>query len=311
MPDNIGVDSANTALIKQYAAQNNYTLWRIDRTTSGNLTFKCKISENTTSVLAVPSSSAVNGADLQQLVYSDDIAYIDEWYLIEKVISCVNYYDSSFATSSALLQNIPIANKFSNLVYSKYFNVGMYMDGTASQYATVIDSCATGINSQCSSTICGSDCNALHHKNGLVISNQLYYADREDDHIYVLWTDRAEGTYCHESSNQHTSVEWIAVVYGKRPVIHFMTLYGNENVELACMTLNMVHETAHTLKMNDVYDKPGHDVNGATVCVMERFDLRTAYEFYIDVLNNRVEPFCASCRNQLEAYTSNISILGN
>ena len=144
----------------------------------------------------------------------------------------------------------------------------------------------------------------------MVVSNQLYYDDREDDHIYVLWTDRAEKTYCDEVSNQHTPVGWIGAVYGKTPVIHFMTLYGNANAELACMTLNMVHETAHTFKMDDV-DSKTHDVAYATVCVMEQFDDQTAYAFYMDVLNGIAEPFCASCRSQLEGYTSNISILGN
>ena len=307
----IGIDSEALSYVKQYAAQNNYTLWRIDRTSSGNLTFQCKVYQGTDAVMAVPTASTSNGTNLIMAAYTDNATYTDEWYLLEKVISYVNYYDSSFAGNSLMIQNITTANEFSNMVYSKYFNIGMGMDGSASQYATVIDSCSTGTNSPCTSEQCGSDCNATHHKNGLVISNQIYYEDREADHVYILWTNRAYGTYCNESTDSHSDVKWIAVVYGKRPVIHFMTIGGNESVQLACMTLNIVHETAHTLNMDDVYNNENHNAPNATVCVMEKFDNQTAYDFYIDVLNGEADPFCDSCRIQLQAYIDNISIPGN
>ena len=307
----IGVDSSNTSSIKQYSEQNNYTLWKITRSSHGNLIFVCKATESSDTVLSVPLSSNGNGTNLTQLTYTDNSNTRDEWYLIKKVISYVHYYDSTFVGNAQLIQNIELANSFSNLVYSRYYNVGMYMDGVASQYATVIDSCTTGTNIPCNDATCGTDCNANHHKNGLVISNQLYNSAREDDHIYVMWTNRSYGTYCNEDSGVHGTVGWIAVVYGKRPVIHFLTINGNSNVQLACMTLNLVHETAHSLKMSDVYNNTGHDISGATECLMERFDGGTAYAFYQDVLNGIEKPFCDSCDEAMRGYTSNITISGN
>ncbi len=80
--------------------------------------------------------------------------------------------------------------------------------------------------------------------------------------------------------------------------------------QLACMALNVVHETAHTLGMPDVYNNAGHDVGG-TECLMERFDESTAYAFYQDVLHGAEDPFCSSCMQSMRTYTNNISIPGN
>ena len=203
------------------------------------------------------------------------------------------------------------ANSFSNLVFSRHYNIGMHMDGVASQYATVIDSCSTGTNNSCINSTCGSDCCTEHHKNCWVVSNQLYNSTREDDHIYIMWTNRRYTTYCDASSGKHLSVSWIAVVCGKRPVIHFMTINGDETIKLACMALNLAHETSHTLGMDDVYNNPGHDVRYETMCLMEKFDPSSAYDFYQNVLAGYAKPFCDSCDEALKNYTSNIVISGN
>jgi hypothetical protein len=225
-------------------------------------------------------------------------------------LSYVHYYDSTFVGNTAAIQNITYANAFSNFVFSRYFNVTMTMDGSASQYDTIIEDCPLGATASCDNN-CGNDCSAQHHKNGLNISNQLYYDSRESNHIYVLWTNRNAGIYCTETNGVHRTVNWIAVVYGKRPVIHFLMVYNTSTLQRACMALNLVHETAHTLKMNDVYDNAGHDTSGATNCVMERFEPDNAYAYYQDVLNGIKRPFCSSCEEAMLSYTSNISIPGN
>lgn len=72
-----------------------------------------------------------------------------------------------------------------------------------------------------------------------------------------------------------------------------------------------IAETAHTLGMDEVYYDPGHDVSGATHCVMEMFDGETGPGFYQNVLTNGKEPFCSSCNQAMTRHTSNISISGN
>lgn len=285
---------------------NTLNKWKIVTTSSGAYQLIPKSYESDGVVLK--NSGSLN-VTLGQYIH--DTSYVDEWNFFEKVISYVNYYDSSIASNTTMIQNITTANIFADFVFSRYFNIGMHMDGSATQCETVIENCSVGENSPCEDSLCGSNCGVSHHKNGYVISNQFYNASREDDHLYVLWTNRSYGTYCNENAEVHETVNWIAVVYNKRPVIHFMTINGDSNVQLACMTLNLIHETAHTLKMDDVYDNVGHDISGATVCVMERFDPSNAYAFYQDVLNGVTQPFCSTCNESMKIHTSNISINGN
>lgn len=75
----MGVDSSDTSLIKQYSAQNDYTLWTIDRSAAGNLIFICKATQANNKVLSVPLDSNINGTDLTQLAYTQDSNYRDEW----------------------------------------------------------------------------------------------------------------------------------------------------------------------------------------------------------------------------------------
>lgn len=227
-------------------------------------------------------------------------------------LSYVHYYDSSFASDATLRNNITIANDFANFVFSNYFGITMKIYGSPSQYATVLDDCPTGSNRACITATCGSACNNVHHKNIYTISNQIYNSQRTDNRIYVLWTNRECGAYCHEEDGTHSVIDAIAVVIGKRPVIHFMHIAGDDDSQrLACMTLNIVHETAHVLKMNDVYNNIGHDVDRKTVCIMEKFDKYTAHDFYTNVSIGKVKPFCDSCMQAISGFTATTPIYGN
>jgi len=74
----LGVDPANTSNIRQYAA-NDYTLWMIDRTDTGNVKLTNKATSGTEKVLAVPLNENQNGTDLTQISYTDNDNYRDEW----------------------------------------------------------------------------------------------------------------------------------------------------------------------------------------------------------------------------------------
>ncbi len=77
----LGIDSSNTSLIKQYSAENDYTLWKIERSTAGNLIFKCKATESSGVAMSVPLDNGANGADLVNIAYTSDTNYRDEWAL--------------------------------------------------------------------------------------------------------------------------------------------------------------------------------------------------------------------------------------
>ena len=74
----IGVDSTDTTVIKQTSAQNDYTLWKFERTSAGNLKLINK-ALGTTKVLAPPSTSQHEGLDLTTVTYTDNSTRNDEW----------------------------------------------------------------------------------------------------------------------------------------------------------------------------------------------------------------------------------------
>lgn len=308
----IGVDSTNTDLIKQYGTQNDYTLWKIDRTLTGNLMFKCKATETTGSVMSLPNSSQINGVNIAQATYTDDISYKDEWYLLAKVISYVNYYDSTFDGNNPLIYNVILSNSFSNLVYARYFNVGLFMDYVANTYINIVDICPTGAGSPCNSQLCGENCSELHHKNTLNISDYFFNAPREDNHIYTFWTDRNSNFYCKEIDNIHSFHNACACVWNRRPVIHVMDIFpSTENAKLAYMSVVVVHETAHAFNMDEKYDDYGHDKDGQTICAMEKIEMSSIQQYYTAVKSGAINPFCASCMIAMQTHVSQLTISGN
>lgn len=290
--------------------------WKVTTTASGAYRLTPKTGQANNRVLAVgwamPGFENNNGIDIEQRDYVNDDNYKDEWYLTETAFTFVNYFDESMADNSTLIANITAANTFVDFVYSKLFGLRFIMDGAATQYTEAIaDDCTHGINMPCDNT-CGTNCAANHHKNLYRISNQLYYGQREDHHIYVLWTNRSANTYCQELNGNHTTASFIAGVYDHRPVIHFLQVMGGDAKErFGCMTLTLAHETAHALGMREVYNDPGHDVVRKYVCVMERFEPHYAFDFYEDIINKRAEPFCESCLAEFRPLALNKIHYGN
>ena len=144
------------------------------------------------------------------------------------------------------------------------------------------------------------------------IYEELYDASRESDHIYVLWTNRSEETFCGEQNGVHVPQKQLALVQNQHPIIHMMTIPGIASKEQAvCTSLVLVHEIAHTMKMYEAYKISGHDMSDGTFCMMEKYDPSSANNFYENVKTNLQKPFCDSCNEAMSGYTSNILILGN
>lgn len=82
----LGIDPSNTTVVKQYEA-NNYTSWKIDRTSSGNYILTNKATENSNNVLSVPLGTPTNGTNLTQLTYTNNLDYNDEWRILSTISS--------------------------------------------------------------------------------------------------------------------------------------------------------------------------------------------------------------------------------
>lgn len=277
----------------------NTQQWKFIRQSDGS--YKISPRSNSNYFLAAGTLSSTADQDLEIRTVQTDGG--DKWYLFNKVISYTNYRDSLF--HSSLISNIPYANVFSQAMYARYFNVGLNTDGLSSQYPTIIDNCTLQSNQRCNSG-CGSSC-STHHKNIKNISDQIYYDSREDNYIYVLWTDRPLDTYCYNNN----PVSALAVVYDHRPVIHFMNLSVSTSAQQVCMALTLMHETAHVFGMDDVYNDASHDIFHGTRCIMEKFEEENLFEFYQAVLDYEIPPFCDSCMSDMTLHTANITINGN
>lgn len=276
--------------------------WKFTKLGTGGYKIGAKCGESTDKCLAVGDYLFnVDGIEIKHKTYADASNRQDEW---EFAFTYVHYYDSSM--SSDLIARIPEAHNFASNAFKDSFDIPFALKGEAVLYANAItDDCSHPSFLPCDSTTCGAsdECGLKHHKNIIRISNQIYNDFRETNHVYVLWTNR-RATYCIQQNGAHTLVssDAMAVVVNNRPVIHIMYINTtNTDLTKASMGINLVHETAHTFGLSDQYNIPGHDVANGYVCCMEKFEPYYASDFYYKVQKGEVEPFCASCKNQLSS----------
>ncbi len=249
--------------------------------------------------MSVDGSGNDNGNEIKNKTYIKDSNYQDEWIVEKYTFYYVNYFDSSL--NETMQGEINTVVEFVDKVYNSCFGIKMKSNGSATRYVNAIaDKCSHGINQACTDSDCGLDCDVNHHKNIKVISDQLYNSNREYNHLYVMWSDRNSNTYCNETNGVHKTVDWLAVVYNNRPVIHKLKIYGvSNNYKHREMCITLAHETAHTFGFHDVYDIPGHDSQDSFNCVMERYAEIESKNFYNEVSAGRRCAFCSSCVNEL------------
>ena len=142
----LGIDSANTSSVKQYGTQNDYTLWMIDRGTTGKLIFKCKATESTGAVLAVPLNANANGTDLTQISYTNNTNYRDEWilYKCNYIYYAEHYYDYGFSLrfDSITFDAEELLNICQNLVAERLNRIfGVAVSPSYTIYSSSPDEC--------------------------------------------------------------------------------------------------------------------------------------------------------------------------
>ena len=317
----IGVDYDDHTIIRQYGYIDDFTVWSIDKTPNGTYTLECYVTSTMNHALAISSDEDGEGAGLVQVTY-DNPSERYEWYIVGKVISMVNYYDSTFAADSALVGYIDDAVSFANTIYSKYFGIGFYIDGNPLFRSDAIaDTCSQhDKNAPCTEATCGSN-HANHHKNIVKIANQLNY-NREDDHIYIMWAHREyndgviKSSYCKLDNNKnHIYAQVLGGVPKDEsdglclPIITVLKILGAEETKKKCMSLILAHEITHCLQMEDVYyDGLHYDGSYAIyTCFMDGMcnDSFTINSFYNNVLNGNTMPFCGACMIKMKRLSYN------
>lgn len=301
-------------------------LWEIKKLSNGSFTLSPKNGADINRVAAVNERLIL--ADTVELEgHVDDDTYTDEWELYNIVISMVNYYDSSF--DEALVENIAAANNFVTNLYKEQFGISIKMDGAATQYESLADSCSA--EEHCAGN-CESD--GKHCQDVFALAEDLLNNTNENNHIYILWANRPMDTYCKYSpanSGEYATFKAYACVpftepannlenYRReyKPAVFVATLpNGTVNEQKMAMCIFLAHEIAHTLSMPEVYisDNDHTARFGDYDCIMDEYenDDYDLSDFYNNILpyvfNNGAGnnlPFCEDCETELDSWlTSN------
>ena len=127
----LGISSTNSSYVGQYSTLNNYTLWRFERTPSGNLQLICAATDTSDLVLSVPTtaSPSSNGANLTQ--YDKDNTFtLDEWEMHKfhdiSLIAIVNVAEEAdrseyFDDTVAVVATIGYTDAYTNQAVSEQF----------------------------------------------------------------------------------------------------------------------------------------------------------------------------------------------
>lgn len=204
----MGVESSVTTKIRQYSTPNDYTLWRVQYCSSGNLRFICKATESTGYVLAAPTSTE-NSADLEQILYVDDLNYKDEWaiYSIKYITHVNNYYDMGYVvrygeTASVSEDKI---DEYTKVVAERYLQLlGLLIVPSAPQYyQSPIDLCKGTVDNNNIDSMCAhsgllhtNDTSVLGSFNSTFVGNnqttnvlwsghRIIYVDADGNPIYI------------------------------------------------------------------------------------------------------------------------------
>ena len=317
----LGVDPNDSTNIVQCSQVNNYSQWKLEITEKGNFKFTCKAFENNDSVLATTNNIALTMSIYVNNGYEDACDY-DEWYLVKKIISIENYYDSTFV-NIPLLSYINEVESFANLVYARYYNVGIHIEYgetlLSNQTLGMASNDVCPPNSACTDS-CAIEC-ANHHKNIFRIAYRMEeIISRQSNHIHVLWTNHKTRSYCSEKNNEHTEKTATAVVCpdannNPLPIIHFLSIidmeeYNETTVDKvkAIMSLVLVHEIAHVINMEEVYITQGnHRDTGDLQCIMRWLDTSRPQDYLVGIMENDAPPFCEYCKSLMKEHTSNLA----
>ena len=311
----LGVDSTDTTVIKQTSAQNNYTLWKFERTSAGNLKLICKAYDET--LVLAPSSNAT-GADLILTTYTDNSDYTDEWvnYLVQYSYTLHHYYDHGYDArftdnNSTALEKIKI---YHNAVSERLMQIfGVITYGEYSLFESSAD--------LCKKMMYGED----DYLDYVVLEENCSHGENSSN-IHLTRTDLQDDL---SRSNILTSVVWTGYIMpGPKSSVSFersivMTpLYTTEkNANDKYLNLSnwnevkwnsiysFIHEVGHTLGAPDHYcydseNRPCYN-NYCDVCVNNTAKRECIMSCYprknIDEISNE-DLFCQDCLQTIRAH---------
>ncbi len=178
----LGVNSSDTSSIKQYSAINDYTLWKIERSATGNLIFKCKATESSEKAMSMSLNNGSNGEYLIQMNYTDNTDFRDEWKLVLK--------NELYSFGITVPNNYPDSCDMSG---NNYDSFGIYADN-------ICEALSNDFLLKFDRRGNESNVNDLKNKNAPNSTHQLTNADDVDliiytGHGYAKNRDKGEGLF--------------------------------------------------------------------------------------------------------------------
>lgn len=253
----LGIDSSNPSLVKQYATENDYTLWKIQTLSSGNKKLICKATESAGKVLSVPLSYNANGTDLTNIVYTNDSNCKDEWHL---------YKLGDYTVNISVLYDNAYSNRYSN-AYSRINNqiltlqekymqeVGIVVNNISlTSFSSYADTyCTTSYTTKCSHT--SETCHdsvlytggsttlySLHHTNIFNIMLRIPFPNLSHT-VKVAYIGHE---LCTETS--HTGCPYYGLTYESIGLATIMNFSSEESE-----TKTFIHEFGHFYGIEDHY----------------------------------------------------------
>lgn len=322
--------SNNAEIILQKYSSADGQLWKVQSTSNGRYKIIPKCGEASGRVLCLNFSLLgydSDGVNLKSKTYNENTEYIDEWYLIPDANPMMSQFDGSHMAVYANLDDgvdkIVRATAFVSNCYSGMFSLSL-THPRPMYVSTFFDA---HVDSECTSD-CGDQCTS-HHHNIYKLSDEIYYDDRSDDHIYISWSEHPEDDICCGKENlfgeaQHVlnGVETLASVIKEngviRPVICIYRTsdpedeYLLESDRIVCASLILAHEMAHVYGMEEQYNAGGiHQYGNNYTCVMMKYDFTRASALKLSIENGERDALCNSCKNLLQKTLYATTINGN
>ena len=170
---------------------------------------------------------------------------------------------------------------------------------------------------------CDDDCDKLcenHHKNVHRIANDLCDDYFERNHVIVMWSNCKENVYCTNNYGMHTPQNAIALVtkvetsegWKHQPIAQILTIDQHSQISgysvQEVMSINLAHEIAHTLGLNEIYsnsygDNTNHmdSYDPTFKCIMRTFGKSGNTNFYSAILSGEQQALCDYCVAKLKS----------
>ena len=269
----LAVDPNDISVVKQTNVLDDYSLWKIETTVSGNVTLTCKALESSSKVLAVPDNSNSNGTNLTTLIYTNNANCKDEWnlfllspYTVNVTVLYDNSYNNRYQNAGTRIadQILILQEKYVtefgitvNAIEPTKFD--SYVDTNCSTNPT--QACLHCVNSECE--------NSGIYPSGRILLKDLHHTNITNVLLRVQTTDVAESMTVAYLGHVKCSVSTVKNDDDTTTIVHSNSgalgltyvrigLCGVMNFEtIPSETKTMIHEFGHLYGVIDHYGGAG------------------------------------------------------